>query len=202
MKKNIVILSLIFILILCIIVPIVVKAVGITLTYNEEGRLIIQTGKAIPNEIEEGTKIVLEVSPENYEKTEKQRIEEKMNVVDNNIITYSEENIRTIQEEIDEYMNNEKEKEEEFLVILKKYYGNQETENLLQEIKSETENKNNSFENYSFPQSGKKLLNVVIDICKRENVSNEEKECLKYVVQGMDLTTLDDKELADKIDNL
>lgn len=85
---------------------------------------------------------------------------------------------------------------------LKKYYGDNETDSLLQEIRNETENKNNSFENYSFPQSGKKLLNVVIDICEKENVSNEEKEYLKYVVQEMELTTLADKELANKINKL
>ena len=51
---------------------------------------------------------------ENSGKTEEQQIEEKMNMIDNNMIVSSEEDIRTIQGGIDEYMSNEKDKEENF----------------------------------------------------------------------------------------
>ena len=46
------------------------------------------------------------------------------------------------------------------------------------------------------------LANELLNIINTKNISQDEKESLIYIVEGMDLTTLDDINLKEQINNL
>ncbi len=83
-----------------------------------------------------------------------------------------------------------------------KINGDNETETLFNSIKNETNINNKNSTQYTFPENGKTLLRAVIDIIDNSNPTEEEIEILKKVVQSMDLTTLNDEKLAQRINNL
>lgn len=207
MRKKKIIITLLIIVLLLILIPL--GAFGVFVTKNilidgKEAR-IIYADEPMPDDIEAGTPIVLEIpnkskdTIEELEKEKKQATTESLTAeID------SEYNVNEIGEEIYEMagFKEKEEKEEKFLEVFKKYYGSAETEALFAEIRDET-NKRNSFEEpYKFPETAKKLLTAVIDIIDTKNLTDEEREALVCIVQSMDLTTLDDKELVNHINNL
>lgn len=94
-----------------------------------------------------------------------------------------------------------KEKEEEFKKIFIKYYGQEELEKIFTAIKQETsEYSENNPGKYVFPENGKILLRKTIDLINNANTSDTEKDILKYVIDGMDFSTLQDKELLNELE--
>lgn len=201
MNRKILIISLIICVIL--LVPFLVYANKKELLYDKNSKPIIESGTDEINEIEEGTEYTLEIPINKVEKTEQDMIDEKNSFINeiNSVEFYSIDNYNNedIKQDIDIYFEEGREKGERATNIIKKYYGDDETDRLFTKIKEET---NSNISEYKFPENGKKLLEVVLDIIHFEKITSAEKEDLKYLVQSMDLSTLDNQELVNKIKKL
>ena len=109
---------------------------------------------------------------------------------------------RSEEEILQENLEKEKqEKDNKFLSIFKKYYGDTETEKLLTEINNEIEN--TSSDHYIFPEnSGKTLLTAILNMINSEEIPNNEKEILKNAIKEIDIDTLNDETLKETINTL
>lgn len=191
-------------MILIVCIPMIVSASKKSRKYDSKGRAIITANEKNITDLEPGTPVVLAVPINTTKNNEEDRIAEKntfANQINNQVATYS---IKENDDNFIEFNNISEEQEkndEEFLNILKKYYGNEKTENLINEIENETD-QITSVGPYKFPEKGKELLKVIIDLNGRSEVSKEEKNILKEFAQSLNLATLNDKELVKQIENL
>ena len=205
MKKKIIIISVIILFV--VLLPFTVLAAKNMISYTKSGKPIVSTCEAVPDEIK-GQEFALAV-PVNESETRDDILQKEKNdalnkITSEKITTFSTTEKNKIKEEIDISANKKEtlDSESEFVVVFKKYFGNKETEALFTSIKNETEANAKNNTKYTFPENGKKLLNAVLDIIDNSNPTKEEINILKKVVQSMDLTTLDDKELVKRINNL
>lgn len=195
MSKKKIIILVIAIILLLVLIPLIVYAQKVHLNYDENGKPIVFAGQKKPDEIKEGTEYTLAIPTEEKTETEEDMKKEKEN-------SYSESNYEinsSNNDEIDKYSDDERKKEEEFLIVFKKYYGDKETEKLLAEIRKETENTNDNSSTYKFPEKGKELIKEILNIIDTKNPTEEEKKSLMYVIDSIDLTTLNDSELVNRI---
>lgn len=102
----------------------------------------------------------------------------------------------------DEYYAELETKKEAFKKVYASYYGEEELNELLDNMSEETNNymKNNPGK-YVFPESGKILIKNCIKIIN-ETDSKEEKEALINIIREMDFSKLDDEDLLRKINEI
>ena len=179
-KKKLIIVGIIIILL--IVLPIIVLGSIRTLKYNEEGKPIVHSTKEM-NELEDGTKFVLAVpssDSENKEEMERKQIEEKR---------AAEKRSEDIELE---------NRENEVKDIIRKYYGTEYAENLFNNITKEI---NEHEGQYKIPESSKELLRKIIDLYNDTQVTSEEREALKYSLEIIDTSFIEDKDLLEAIES-
>jgi len=174
---------------------------------EDYGTTIVESGylaNAIANnEIQPGTKVSLAVP-----------IDENTVTTNDNKESFDEENItdqeknssvRKVEIQGDtpealEYFRKEKEKEDRTLILLKKYYGEDEINRIAENMKGETSGDNEYEGKYQFPESGKELLEKMLALIESENISEADKQDLIDVISKIEIGFLDDKELKNRIE--
>lgn len=174
-----------------------------TIEYSKDdiGSKYVETGHL--GEIEpDGSRVVLVTPAEETKRTEEDRIKEKNATLiekeaDGQEVEYKEYELSD-QMKVD--ADNVQNKENRVIELLNQYYGEDVINELFGRIKSETNNAD--FDVYKFPESGKELLQKIIELAESDAISEEDRDALKFVAQSMDLTTLEDDELKEKVNNL
>lgn len=206
-KKKLIIVGIIIILL--IVLPIIVLGSIRTLKYNEEGKPIVHFTKEM-NELEDGTKFVLAVPSSdsgNKEEMERKQIEEKRAAekrsedINNGILPMDESedinlNARDVEKRPEDIeLEN---RENQVKDIIRKYYGTEYAENLFNNITKEI---NEQEGQYKIPESSKELLRKIIDLYNDTQVTSEEREALKYSLEIIDTSFIEDKDLLEAIES-
>ncbi len=188
MKKKMYIFLIVLIGIL-IIGSISVFANQYSLRYNKQGKLIISSGEKIPDEVKDGTPIVLEV-PDFKDKKNKYDYNKEKNIFLSEVksdsyksIDYSD--VKVMEDEIP------------FVKVMKKYYGENEIVNLYDKINEESERSKSN----EITASQIKGLTMACNLIENESLSVEEKEILINALKSINLSDLKDIELKNRITN-
>ncbi len=209
-KKKLIILGIIIILL--IIIPIIVLGNIRILKYNEEGKPIVHSAKEM-NELEDGTKFVLAVPSSDSvdrEEMERKQIEEKkaaekisedinkgilpMDMAEEvDLSTINKEKRNKSPEDIE--LENKKQQIQD---IIKKYYGTEYAENLFNNITKEI---NEQEGQYKVPESSKELLRKNIELYNATEITSEEREAIKYYLEIIDRSFIEDKDLLKAIES-
>jgi len=206
-KKKLIIVGIIIILL--IVLPIIVLGSIRTLKYNEEGKPIVHSTKEM-NELEAGTKFVLAVPSSdsgNKEEMERKQIEEKRAAekrsedINNGILPMDESedinlNARDVEKRPEDIELENKKQQIQDIII--KYYGTEYAENLFNNITKEI---NEHEGQYKIPESSKELLRKIIDLYNDTQVTSEEREALKYSLEIIDTSFIEDKDLLEAIES-
>ena len=187
-KKYIFLIVLIGIL---IIGSITVLANQYSLRYDEQGRLIIPAGDTIPDEVEDGTPIALEV-PDFNKKNYKNDYNKEKNSFLSEVESDSYKPI--------DYSDVEVMKDEiPFVKVMKKYYGEKEIVDLYNKIDEERENNQSKQLIDEITETQIKGLTMTCDLIENKNLTSEEKEILINALKSIDLSSLKDIELKNRI---
>lgn len=99
-----------------------------------------------------------------------------------------------------EYFRKEKEKEDRTLLLLKKYYGEDEINRIAEKIKSEAKDDYESEGKYQYQESVKELLEKMLALIESEDISEADKQDLIDVISKIEIGYLDDDELKNRIE--
>ena len=202
MKINNRIMIVMIITFLLIIIPIVVLGYKTLIKYDNNGRAIVDAKDGIPEELPEGAQISLAVPIENNKTTEEEQQEEKWRIakeIQNEVPVNTKPN-----SDGSELFKDENAKEEQFKEILEKYYGKERIESIIKEIENETNllNSNPKQIEYVFPSSGEELLKISLDLIELNKVNNEEKNILIDGIKMIDISSLKNQDIIERINNL
>ncbi len=206
-KKKLIIVGIIIILL--IVLPIIALGSIRTLKYNEEGKPIVRSTKEM-NELEDGTKFVLEVPSSdlgNKEEMERKQIEEKRAAekrsedINNGILPMDESedinlNVRDVEKSPEDIELENKKQQIQDIII--KYYGTEYAENLFNNITKEI---NEQEGQYKIPESTKELLRKNVDLYNGTEITSEEREVIKYYLENIDRLFIEDKDLLEAIES-
>lgn len=170
---------------------------------NEDyGVTIVETGHM--DEVEPGTRVSLAVPIENEKKrTDEDREVEKQHALENAMHEEKEDVSLYSFPAAEDLAERNNRNEEKALEILNNYYGEDVIADLFDRIRNETsDNRNNDWYEYMFPENGKELLDKMLLLIENNQISEEDKNAIKYMIKSMDLSTLDDEELKNRIDNV
>lgn len=193
------------ILILVLLIPIITTATIKILKYDKDGRVIVSSPEEL-KELENGTKFTAAIHMDNNDNNEKM-IEEKkqlekqvedmnngkipMSISENNNV----DSVNGAQIHEDEELNN---KIIQFKEVLKKYYGVEYCESLFSNIEKEM---NEMSGDYKIPESSKTLLSISIDLLNRSDITDDEKEIVKYYLEEIDTSFIEDTNLLESLKN-
>lgn len=214
MKKKILIVGGLILLIASI--PFAVLASKDLITYDEAGRVIVFAGQERPD-IPEDTPTVLVVPKETDETinerkkkereealTEKRNFEEISTYTINeetDIVPFSEEE----KNEMDNVINAKHNIEEDAIFVLKKYYDNQNIDDLFQQLKNDSSivTSGNLKNDYVIPESGIKILRIIFEVLDQKKLNEEEEIILQNYLKTIDFNGIkEDMELKAKLENI
>lgn len=194
-RKRIIITSVLIIILL--IIPIITLTSKRRFDIDEDGRTIIYSTDDL-NDVESGSKISLAIpantSP-NEEENNKQIAKEKKQIAEKasksrSVTELSQEEKEEVHEELKQFENKELiSKTDKFVNIFIKYYGKEYSEELFETIKKET---SEIAGEYKIPESSLVMLNKAIELYNNSELTENEKETLKYVFDMMDTSCIED----------
>ena len=203
-RKKIFLICLILIIIL--IIPIITTATIKVLKYDKDGRVIVSSPEEL-KELENGTKFTAAIHMDNNDNNNEKMIEEKkqfekqvedmnngkipMPISENNDV----DSVSDAQIHKDEELNN---KIIQFKEILKKYYGVEYCERLFSNIEKEMDEMSGD---YKLPESSKTVLSMSIDLLNRSDIADDEKEVVKYYLEEIDTSFIEDTNLLESLKN-
>lgn len=192
----------IIIILIIFIVPIITFASIKIYNKDSEGRTIVYSAEDM-KDLEPGTEISLaipantniddELSDEEIKK-EKGRLKVEAERKDNQSnYSLTEKEKAELNEELSQFENKElKDTEKEFKEIFSKYYGEDSSKELFDNIEKEI------YENegeYEIPESSKVMLKKAIELLKNDNVTTNDKETIKYILNEVDTSFIEDAEI-------
>ena len=89
-------------------------------------------------------------------------------------------------------------KKQQIQDIIKKYYGTEYAENLFSNITKEI---NEQEGQYKVPESSKELLRKNIELYNSTEITSEEREAIKYYLEIIDRSFIEDKDLLKAIES-
>lgn len=198
----------IIISIIIFIIPIITFASIKIRDKDSEGRTIVYSADDI-NDLEPGTKISLAIPTNTANdseildkeiKAEKERI---MNEAERNNslqrYSFSEEKRSELNDELSQFENKELEnKEEEFKEIFCKYYGDEYSKELFAKINEEFYEISGE---YTVPESSKSMLKKAIELLENNDVTESEKETIRYILNAIDTSFIEDDETLNALKN-
>lgn len=195
--------KLIILIIIAVLIPIITFANMRLRQVDAEGRTIIYSSEDM-NELEEGTKVSLAIpvneSISKEEKHEALMKEKNEDLKKSNSRTMSKKEEQSLKEDLDNYSNPDLENNtNRFKEILRKYYGEENANNLFNNIEKEI--KENEGE-YELPDSSKKMLGIAIDLLKENKVTQEEEKVIRYILEEIDTTFIEDEELLNGLKSI
>lgn len=215
LKENKLIKLIVCFLIIAVL-PLIAIATKEIIMYDDLGRVIVYAGGKKPD-IPDDTPIAFVIHKESesekkankdqeHEKAlaEKEAFENKINE-DNELENDSKEVTEEEKAEMDKVILAEHNYEDEAKVVLKRYYGNNEIEDLFKQLKSETSKSTGGslISDYTIPDSGIQLIKLMFDIIEGNKATISEKEIVtKYLKTIEPLGIRDDDELKYKLENL
>lgn len=199
MNKKI---MLLVIILFMIIVPIIVFATNNFVSYRN-GKAVVIEGEE-QTELAEGQKYTIAIESgkdsEEYNREEdlkkKREYEENMYSQDN-IAEPSLETYDMNDEELMRY-NELQEKTQRTLTLLFEYYGKEEIEELYKKAE------NNSIKDgkYVISEYSEELLDKILQLVEKEPINAEDKGMLVEMLGQMDLQTLNNKNIENRLQNL
>lgn len=183
--------------------------------YDEARRVIVFAGQERPD-IHKGTPTVLVVPKEDDEtinerkkKEQEEALTEKRNFEEISTYTINEEpDIVPFSEEekneMDSVINAKHNIEEYAIFVLKKYYDNQNIDDLFQQLKNDSSivTSGNLKNDYVIPESGIKILRIIFEILNQKKL-NEEEFILQNYLKTIDFNGIkEDMELKARLKNL
>lgn len=192
----------IIIILIIFIVPIITFASIKIYNKDSEGRTIVYSAEDM-KDLEPETEISLaipantniddELSDEEIKK-EKGRLKVEAERKDNQSnYSLTEKEKAELNEELSQFENKElKDTEKEFKKIFSKYYGEDSSKELFDNIEKEI------YENegeYEIPESSKVMLKKAIELLKNDNVTTNDKETIKYILNEVDTSFIEDAEI-------
>lgn len=194
MSKRKILIIIIFIFVV-IGIPITIFASKNLLQYNDDGKLIIFAGEEIPQEVEDGTPIVIAVpntsqmTPDEFQQNEKEEFMKSHSDLQNIVV-----------KDKDLTSNLPKVEIQPFEEVLYKYYGKEEIENIYSEINKEL-NGNYTSEPSYLTKSQRKIFDICIEIINSNESTNDEKNILIKELKEL-VDTVADQDIVEKINNL
>lgn len=188
------------------IIPIATFASIKLYSIDTEGRTIVYSSDDI-NDLEQGTQISLAI-PANTtidseildKDIEEQKKIIKQNATLNNAQLYSATTSNTVvlESDIEQFENVELEtKEEQFKNIFSKYYGESYSAELFSKINKEVLEMSGEYE---IPESSKIMLEKAIQLLENTNLTENEKSVIKYILDAIDTSFIEDKEILEKLE--
>lgn len=156
------------------------------------------------NELEEGTKVSLAI-PVNENMSKEEKHEDLMKKKNEDLKkstpkTMSKKEEQELREDLDNYSNPDLENNtNKFKDILRKYYGEENANNLFNNIEKEI--KENEGE-YKVPNSSKEMLGIAIDLLKENKVTQEEENVIRYILEEIDTTFIEDEKLLNDLKSI
>lgn len=200
------ILNIIIVLICILLIPVIALANRRVLTKDNEGRTIIYSAEDL-EEVESGDKIVLAIPADisdnelyNDENVKKEKQQIKDNVSKYSMATeMTQDEINALSEEMEQFENKELiDKTNNFVEVFVKYYGKEYSEELFENIKKET---SEIAGEYKVPESSLIMLNKAIELYNKPELTDSEKETLKYVFEIIDKSYIEDSTTLNNMKN-
>lgn len=215
MKKRIIIIYIILVSLLILISFTILTSKNL-IAYNlENNKLVVMAGEKI-QEKNNGKNEVITIPIETDEQVEKRRRKEKENALaekaafEESVKEESVEitNITALTEEKTEtniIMNKNDEIENNAVAILKKYYGNNEIETQMEQIRTDMSNVTSGDlkQDYIISENGISLIRKAFEIIDKNDASPEEKYTLIEYLKCIDpIGIKEDSELKNRMYNL
>lgn len=215
MKKRIIIIFIILVSLLIFISFTILTSKNL-ITYNlENNKLVIMAGEKI-QEKNDGKNEIITIPIETDEQVEERRKKENENALAEkaafeelvkeesveitNITALTEEKVET-----DIIMNKNNELENKAVAILKKYYGNNEIETQMEQIKTDMSivTSGDLQQDYIISENGISLIRKAFEIIDKNDASAEEKHTLIEYLKCIDpIGIKEDSELEKRMCNL
>ena len=175
-------------------IPINILASKNLLQYNDDGKLIIFAGEEIPQEVEDGTPIVIAVpntpqmTPDEFQQKEKEEFMKAHN------------DLQNIVKDKDLTCNLPKVEIQPFKEVLYKYYGEEKIDEIYSKINKELNGNYTSAPSY-LTKSQRKIYEICLEIINSNAATNAEKNILIKELKEL-VDTVADQDIVEKINNL
>ena len=192
---------------LVIFIPVVVLGTKELLMFNEEGKVMIYGDEPLPEGISPENAVIV-VQPSSYSNNnyneELKKEKEKFEKENSNIVNSEDNDVVSVNKEIDESLANQETKEKDAIMVLSKYYNSDEINQLFNDLSLKMKNVSGSLINdYTIPEEGIKLIKYMFEIIEEKDSSFSEKEILKkYLKSISSYGTRNDENLKNKLEAL
>ena len=192
---------------LVIFIPVVVLGTKELLMFNEEGKVMIYGDEPLPEGISPENAVIV-VQPSSYSNNnyneELKKEKEKFEKENSNIVNSEDNDVVSVNKEIDESLANQETKEKDAIMVLSKYYNSDEINQLFNDLSLKMKNVSGSLINdYTIPEEGIKLIKYMFEIIEEKDSSFSEKEILKKYLKSISSYGIrNDENLKNKLEAL